>query len=314
MKTLPPLIFKDTYYEPIEKDINSFLSEQIYKPILKIIRKYTEAKFNSKSALMEALQKGRVQYVNGSFSGKFNSRISKAIKDIGGRFDKRTGMWNIARNKLPIELQETITRSNMMFESLNEEVKDFVNKLNLENPLQEYSVEGKYLETVSKIERDWRKTAKSIEVVPEMTPEALKNIAENYSNNMKLYIKDLSEKNIKNLRQTVEKNAMQGFRAENLVEDIHKNYGVSKTKAKFLARQETSLLMSQHKEQRYKSVGIRKYRWSATRDKRLRDRHAELDGEIFTWDNPPIVDKKTKRTAHPGEDYNCRCRAIPIVD
>lgn len=44
------------------------------------------------------------------------------------------------------------------------------------------------------------------------------------------------------------------------------------------------------------------YIWRTQRDNRVRSRHAEHEGKIYSWDNPP-------EGGHPGEDYNCRCWA-----
>lgn len=44
------------------------------------------------------------------------------------------------------------------------------------------------------------------------------------------------------------------------------------------------------------------YIWRTTGDNKVRSSHAERDGKVFSWDLPP-------EGGHPGEDYNCRCRA-----
>ncbi|MGC6471407.1 MAG: phage minor head protein [Parvibaculales bacterium] len=46
------------------------------------------------------------------------------------------------------------------------------------------------------------------------------------------------------------------------------------------------------------------YIWRTRRDSRVRPSHAENDGKVFAWNNPPP-------TGHPGEDYGCRCIAEP---
>ena len=62
--------------------------------------------------------------------------------------------------------------------------------------------------------------------------------------------------------------------------------------------------------ERYKSVGVQKYRWSTAGDNRVRPEHKALNGKIFDWDNPPL----STGGKHPGEDFGCRCIAIPIVE
>lgn len=46
------------------------------------------------------------------------------------------------------------------------------------------------------------------------------------------------------------------------------------------------------------------YIWRTRRDGRVRSSHAENDGKVFAWDNPPP-------TGHPGDAPGCRCTAEP---
>lgn len=56
-----------------------------------------------------------------------------------------------------------------------------------------------------------------------------------------------------------------------------------------------------------KQAGITdQYVWRTLRDERVRPSHRMNDGRVFSWSDPPA-------TGHPGEDYNCRCEAVPFV-
>ena len=46
------------------------------------------------------------------------------------------------------------------------------------------------------------------------------------------------------------------------------------------------------------------YIWRARGDGKVRSAHAEREGQVFSWNDPP-------EGGHPGEDYSCRCRAEP---
>jgi SPP1 gp7 family putative phage head morphogenesis protein len=48
-----------------------------------------------------------------------------------------------------------------------------------------------------------------------------------------------------------------------------------------------------------------KYIWHTIGDSKVRSKHAERNGKVFDWAHPP-------EGGHPGEDYNCRCRAENI--
>ncbi|MBT4932618.1 MAG: minor capsid protein [Rhodospirillaceae bacterium] len=50
-----------------------------------------------------------------------------------------------------------------------------------------------------------------------------------------------------------------------------------------------------------------KYIWRTVGDSKVRSSHAELDGKVFSWDDPP-------EEGHPGEEYNCRCWAEDVEE
>lgn len=55
------------------------------------------------------------------------------------------------------------------------------------------------------------------------------------------------------------------------------------------------------------AAGIRAYRWVTQGDDRVRDEHAEREGQLFEWSTPPF-------DGHPGEPPNCRCTAEPVIE
>jgi len=48
------------------------------------------------------------------------------------------------------------------------------------------------------------------------------------------------------------------------------------------------------------------YVWRTRRDGKVRSSHAEREGQVFSWDDPP-------EGGHPGADYGCRCTAEPYL-
>lgn len=108
--------------------------------------------------------------------------------------------------------------------------------------------------------------------------------------------------------------ARAGTRVEQVQEQISERFDVTESKAEFLARDQVGKLNGELTQLRQSSVGITEYEWSTSQDERVRARHAELEGTTHSWDDPPVVDEKTGRRAHPGQDFQCRCTAIPKVD
>jgi len=50
-----------------------------------------------------------------------------------------------------------------------------------------------------------------------------------------------------------------------------------------------------------------RYVWETRGDSKVRLSHRRNEGKIYRWDTPPP-------TGHPGQDYNCRCLALPFVE
>jgi SPP1 gp7 family putative phage head morphogenesis protein len=170
---------------------------------------------------------------------------------------------------------------------------------------------NEYSRILSDMDKGFREIVKTISIEPKISQPIKDKITEEYTENMQLYVKDWFDEDILELRDKVYKNTFTGYRADNLVKIIRKDYNVSLNKAKFLARQETSLLSSDFRKNRYKDVGIDRYKWSTAKDNRVRDRHVILEGKEFFWSTPPVINDKGDR-GHPGDDFWCRCQAIPI--
>jgi SPP1 gp7 family putative phage head morphogenesis protein len=101
-----------------------------------------------------------------------------------------------------------------------------------------------------------------------------------------------------------------GLRHDALAEEIQRIGEVTKRRAKLIARDQLGRMNSAFNRVRQQDVGIREYDWSTSHDKRVRASHAALDGSRQKWASPPLIEG---RPLHPGDDYLCRCAAIPVI-
>lgn len=104
-----------------------------------------------------------------------------------------------------------------------------------------------------------------------------------------------------------------GLRVEDLAAEIERRAEVSASRAELIARDQTLKLNGQITQARQEAGGISRYVWSTSGDERVREAHAELDGQTFDWSDPPEVSDDGRRE-HPGGDYQCRCVAVPVVE
>jgi SPP1 gp7 family putative phage head morphogenesis protein len=102
-----------------------------------------------------------------------------------------------------------------------------------------------------------------------------------------------------------------GLRHEEIAKLLEERAGVSRRRAELIARDQTAKLAGALNHARQKAAGITAFTWSTANDERVRESHAELEGEQFDYDDPPEVDGEPTL---PTEAVNCRCVAIPVID
>lgn len=137
-----------------------------------------------------------------------------------------------------------------------------------------------------------------------------------------LKIKSIPNETLGEMQKIVLDGYKRGATITDMTKSIQEQYRLSKRKAQLLARDQVSSLNSQISKMQQQDAGCTKYRWSDSRDSRVRDCHRSLNGKVFSWDEPPEMWYETKsrgrvytgRHCHPGEDIGCRCVAIPVFD
>lgn len=318
MRYLPPLHLREKYFTGVESEIQKLFNDLIYHPLTKILLSSRPSELlNSMRALVAAIERGTVWYEDGQFKGKFSSRITKELREIGAHFNPPSRSWSLKRDAIPVELRFAQAAADARYDALRHDLLTALDDMDIQALDTKSNIAGKYAQALDQMEMDFRKSVSAVEavsIIPTLTENQRNRIAEEYSTNLNLYIKSWAEQNILKLRQEIQAPALAGRRAEALVKTLQDNYGVSKSKAKFLARQETALLMSKYQETRYGDLGIEQYKWSTSHDERVRPDHKALDGKIFRFDQPPITDKRTGARNNPGQDFNCRCIAIPVIN
>jgi SPP1 gp7 family putative phage head morphogenesis protein len=326
IRTLTPIKESSEDYDEIEARISEVLREHFYVPLMRLLGP-AKTLTNSKSYLLDAIRYGRIEFYRGSFRGSFSARVSKELRALGARWDGPTGTFKLSQASLSPEILAAIQASNFHFQQKIESIDKRLSEIFPEEIAARIKIDHLFDRALWKVEKNFAQSVKGIAVAPKLSREARATIARDYEQNMKLYIQDWTKKEIVDLRKRMQATVFAGNRYESAVKTIQKSYDVSLNKAKFLARQETGLLMAKFKEVRYKEAGVKRYIWkcvAGTSAHPVRPSHKILDGKIFSWDNPVELDKrglvkpgglhKPGDNKNPGEDYNCRCYAKPIVE
>jgi SPP1 gp7 family putative phage head morphogenesis protein len=314
MRFLPPFSLKQKYWLPLERAVKLAMWYGIFKPLAESLALKPEELRNSNDPLTDAVRDGTVFYIDGQFKGTFNAKISRRLNELGAVFNGTTKGWVLPQGLVPPEVSSAQVAADARYTEARRSLMRGIDDIGVESITRHLNINEKIEQAITWMDDDFAKTAKALSIPFRMTEEQKRIIAKEWGNNLEKYIVDWAAERITEMRRKVQLNAFEGRRAENLEKMLRTEYGASAAKAKFLARQETSLLLSKYQETRYKSAGVTRYRWSGADDERERPDHKALNGKIFSWDSPPITDHRTGARNNPGEDFNCRCVAVAIVE
>lgn len=138
-------------------------------------------------------------------------------------------------------------------------------------------------------------------------PNVVERVNELTVSNIQL-IKSIRTQYLDKVQNAVTQAVVNGTLNKDLGEQLKKLGKDAESRAMLIARDQSSKLNAALTRARHEEMGIKKYMWSTSGDERVRASHAEKDGKIFEYTNPPAD------TGHPGHDVNCRCVQIPVLD
>jgi len=124
-------------------------------------------------------------------------------------------------------------------------------------------------------------------------------------------ITGMSNEMLGRVRDTLEE--YDGARVEDTAAELEATFGVTRSRAALIARDQTLKLNAQLTQDVHQSVGITEYVWSTSKDSSVRKDHQILEGTRQKYADPPVVDQRTEARGNPGTWYQCRCVAIPYL-
>lgn len=137
---------------------------------------------------------------------------------------------------------------------------------------------------------------------PSLRPLSTAFVSENVA-----LIKSIPNKYLDDVEATVTRAIRRAATPTDLTQELQERYEVSESRARLIARDQLGKYYGQINQARQQALGVEEYVWETSQDERVREEHADRQGEVFRWDDPP-------EGGHPGEDYQCRCFAAPVLD
>lgn len=321
------------YYEYTEKELQQYFYDTYFKKLFEILNKPLE-KYNSKQDVINALRSGIISFHDGEFYGSLNIRISRELSKFC-TFDKRSKRW---KGNPPPDIKAAAIVANEKAKSLQLELFSTFNEL---KPIRYEGTKG-----IQKVFKEVDQSAEArivnLGIIPKMTEKVRENLISEYIENQNINIKNWDSEQIIRLRGAIEKSLLEGVSKPRLIEMIQNEYEVSQNKARFLARQETSLFVSNLENTRYTEAGLQIYQWLTSNDVRVvgtpggkypkgskgHGNHFVMKHKICKLNDPTVYADsieeakkgkwKSKREIgaddkHPGESFQCRCRKKPLI-
>lgn len=207
--------------------------------------------------------------------------------------------------------EDLLNQINKIFESIQEKVNKKCEDFGIKKKLEGLASLTRKLST-----REWKKAIKStlgVDIKEEYyLGEFSKEVLESWIDENVSLINTLPKETLGRMKEIVYDGYTNGRTTTKMIEQIQSAYGTSKRHASLIARDQVAKLNSNIQKAQQQDAGITEYTWYTSGDSRVRNSHKRLNAKKFKWSDPPIVDAKTGRRCHPGEDYQCRCIARPV--
>ena len=150
------------------------------------------------------------------------------------------------------------------------------------------------------------KAPKSTSIIDEATAAIIQQ-------NIEL-ITSIPEEYLKNVQGNMMRSIASG-NLEDLNDIVSSNAGVSTRKAKNIADDQVRKSYNAITAHRLVNNGIDKFEWiHSGGGQHPRQDHIEMDANIYSFNDLPVIDKRTGETGIPGQAINCLCTMNPVVD
>lgn len=126
------------------------------------------------------------------------------------------------------------------------------------------------------------------------------------------WMSDMPNDTITELKGIAYSGYIDGKTSDEIEDELNQGLESALKRNKALVINRVSNINTEITKQKHLDAGIHEYIWWTRLDERVRKSHQRLHGRKFSWDAPPETDGG--RHCHPGEDYGCRCTALPHFD
>lgn len=181
--------------------------------------------------------------------------------------------------------------------------------------LAEQMVEGAGKASASSLHSSLEKLSGGLSLKTKITNPNLTNVYKaSVSENVSL-IKSIPAQYLQKVEGAVMRSITTGNGLQDLVPALEQYQGQTHRRAKNIALDQTRKTYNAINKGRMQAIGVQKFQWHHSGGgAHPREDHVEMDGEIYSFDNLPVIDKNTGERGIPGQVPNCKCTMSPVFD
>ena len=213
----------------------------------------------------------------GAMDASLVSRLAAIFSDLDDKWARRFAQ---AARKLTDRMTERVDTASR--NNLNSSLRDVAGDLTLSAP------------------------KRPADLVDKMAAATVENVA---------LIKSIPTQYAERIQSSVMSSVQTGGKGSAQILKEVRHIGQSTEKrAQLIARDQTRKITSAMNAARAQAVGVEEFEWvhsGGSNDPR--PEHVAMNGKIYRYDDPPIIDPKTGERGMPGQLINCGCTARPII-
>lgn len=214
---------------------------------------------------------------------------------------------------------------NNLIEKLCKKMLDDANK-RIVNAVFETMVSGIAKKVQKHSLKEWtRVMQKTVGLTPDKgryNDEFYENIIQNWIKQNKEMAKDIMDSSIEKIKSRIQSGIKKGYTPIQIAKEIQSVMKQTISHAKQASKDQVARLNTSIEKSYCQDSGSDSYMWMTKNDSFVRDCHKSFHGKIYSWDDPPEiwhigpgnVKIMDGRRCHPGEDYRCRCIALPVFN
>lgn len=205
------------------------------------------------------------------------------------------------------------SQSRILINSLANRFSDLFNKK--AKPLAENMVTQASKTSTTTLHSSLQKLSGGMSLKTSLSSPALENVTKAAVTENVSLIKSIATKYLQQVEGAVMRSITTGNGLRDLIPALEEYEGQTHRRARNIALDQTRKVYNSVNRGRMQALGIKKFMWHHSGGgAHPREDHVDMDGEIYSFDDLPVIDQRTGEKGIPGQASNCRCTMSPVFD